>query len=741
MNRRSQPDAHPDPPARVIADAAPIGIFRADPDGRITYINPALERISGVRAARALGQSWLRSAPVESREQAERDWRAAIAAGEDWAAEFRFKHPDGAIRYASILMTAEPAEAGRPAGFVGFVHDITEQKRARAELKRSERLFRALAENATDIIVRLDLDDHIIYASPAMVEVTGFSAEECIGINPISFMHPDDFPAAKERSRQLKTGEISQAVIEYRTPHKSGHYIWVEARSRLVRDSSGQPSEVISVVRDISESKRLEAELIAAREAERQASAAQSRFLSTMSHEIRTPITGVIGMIDLLINAKSEDERPRYRAALALSARTLLRVVDDVLDYSKWNSVGVTLESSPFDMLATVRGVVDLYRPAAEDKGLTLGLQVHAAARQVIGDPTRLCQVLGNLVANAIKFTHEGRVDIDVRQEGSRWTFAVTDTGMGISGERQRELFHAFAQADDSIGARFGGTGLGLVIARLIVEAMGGSITVQSELGQGARFTFSVTMEQAAEIPASTPQEETNLQDFKSLNVVIADDNEVNLLYLGKLLERMGHRVTAVTDGAAAVEAVRAGDFDAVLMDRHMPRMDGEEAARAIRALPLDRPVLLVSVSAAVAPSHDDGGNHAAGLFDASVPKPIRAEQLQILLAHWARHARIPPQDSRSAAEADGSLSAEDEAELKRIFRLDLRMRIDLIERALADHDLAAVQRQAHAIAGAAFLVNERGIAELASSVWTGSNAATKESARELYQTCLEYLR
>ena len=324
-------------------------------------------------------------------------------------------------------------------------------------------------------------------------------------------------------------------------------------------------------------------------------------------------------------------------------------------------------------------------------------------------------------------------------QERDRWKFSVIDTGIGISSEEQKKLFHAFAQADETIAARFGGTGLGLAIAQLIVEAMGGSIMVESGPGQGARFTFVALLE------ADTEQLAEGLEDdiqsnFRELDVLVADDNEVNLLYLTKLLERMGHRVTAVTDGAAAVEAVRRATFDVILMDRQMPRMDGEAAARAIREMQSDRPSLLVLVSAATSGVHGIGMHDQPGLFDASVPKPVRAEQLEAILATCGRSSEPSNSDPRPAFNTKASLSAADDAELKRLFGLDLDKRVAALEPAIKGNDLNAVRRQAHAIAGAAFMVGERAIGEMAISVWTGTTSAMIENARELYRMCAEYL-
>ena len=740
MARSAKSDIAATTTARNIADQAPIGIFLADPAGLIVYINPALERISGVSAALALGNSWLRSAPFESRAEAERLWKIAIAEQRNLETEFRFKHSDGSVRYALIVMAAHHGPRGKLKGFTGFVTDVTDQRSDQAALRKSERLFRLLTENATDIIVRLDLEDHVTYASPAMGEVTGFSAEETRGINPISFMHPDDAPAARECSRQLKAGEIEQAVIEYRTPHKNGGYIWVEARSRLVRNRSGEPQEVISVVRNISEHKSLQLDLIAAREAEHQASAAQGRFLAAMSHEIRTPISGVIGMIELMINSTDDAQQPRYRDALASSARTLLRVVDDVLDYSRLSEVGITLERAPFDVFATVHAVIDLYRPAAEAKGLIVGLQFQAPSRIAVGDPTRISQVLGNLMSNAIKFTDAGRIDIEVEQLADHWRFAIRDDGIGLTFDQQSRLFQAFAQADSTVATRFGGTGLGLVITRLIVEAMDGAITVESIAGRGATFIVAVPLAVPAAKRQYVTHSDTITHDNKSLDILVAEDNEVNLMYLTRLLDDMGHQVTAVSDGQAALEAALNHEFHAVLLDRHMPRLDGIAAARAIRSGKNGQIPMLLLVSAAI-PRTASEEQVEAGLFDASIPKPVRRERLHAILAgsFQADESRATA-PSPARADLQATLGVEAANTLERLFRTDIETRVAQLDQAIATSNAMALRQHAHAIAGAALLIGQSGIASAALRTEAASADTIGNAADRLRETCVNYL-
>ncbi len=323
-----------------------------------------------------------------------------------------------------------------------------------------------------------------------------------------------------------------------------------------------------------------------------EASAAKSRFLSTMSHEIRTPLAGVLGTLELLTAGTLQPEQREYADLSLRSARALLALLNDVLDFSKFEAQGVTLDSAAFDAAQVAREVRELFLAQAERKGLALVPVCVPGPLWVMGDALRTRQVLGNLVGNAIKFTEHGQVRLEVEAiaEGptTALRFTVEDTGVGIAPEHHATLFAPFAQGDDSTQRRFGGTGLGLAICRRLAEAMGGAITFDSQPDRGSRFSFTAQLPTAQPAEARAPAEEA-LRDVEraamtGLRVLVAEDNPVNRLMISRLLERLGAQPTLVGNGALALEALETTPCDLVVMDVQMPVLDGLSATRAMRA-------------------------------------------------------------------------------------------------------------------------------------------------------------
>jgi photoactive yellow protein len=380
----------------------------------------------------------------------------------------------------------------------------------------------------------------------------------------------------------------------------------------------------------------------------RRSSEAKSAFLAAMSHELRTPMTGVLGMADLLTGTPLGEEQARYLDTLRTSARTLLTVLNDILDFSKIEAGKLELEEIAFDLPSSLASVARLLEPQAAAKGVALRHGVaEGVPRRVLGDPTRLHQVLLNLTGNAIKFTERGHVELRVARaeaEAEAGTvelrFEVEDTGIGITEEQRARLFLSFAQADPSTTRRFGGTGLGLAICRHLVGLMGGEIGVESERGKGSTFWFTVRMPEAArdavEGPAAPPAPARASGGAARLRILLAEDNHLNRLMLETGLRRMGHEVRSVGDGRRAVEAVEAGGYDLVLMDMQMPEMNGEAATRAIRALPSsarDIPVLALTADAMT----DSRPRYMAAGLDALLTKPVDWDLLREALARFGR--------------------------------------------------------------------------------------------------------
>jgi PAS domain S-box-containing protein len=459
-------------------------------------------------------------------------------------------------------------------------------------VEESNQQFRQLFDASPDpIAITRVASGRFILVNREFTRMSGYSHEEAVGSDPIEL---GIWPNPDERLRCLETlrkyGELRNVEMTFRSKTgEQGAFLisaaFVEFEGELC---------VITIARDVSEMKRIQRELVAARESAEAASRAKSEFLSSMSHEVRTPMNAILGMSELLAETALEPTQRHYLSLMRSNGAALLRLIDDILDLAKIESGRMHLENTAFELGAVLRGVTDTLALRANEKSLTLTTTIASDVPRVLsGDPLRLRQVLINLVSNAIKFTETGGVSISVTAEKSADTdvlrFAVSDTGIGIAPEKLSEIFSSFTQADSSTARRFGGSGLGLAIVKRLVELMGGEISVESRLGVGSTFEFRARFKQSAAHPEPAPaaisiaNKNPGPADARRLHILLADDSPDNRFLLRRFVTRASHRLDEAEDGGDALARFKRHHYDLVLMDMQMPVMDGYTAVRLMR--------------------------------------------------------------------------------------------------------------------------------------------------------------
>ncbi|ATG34209.1 signal transduction histidine kinase [Phaeobacter piscinae] len=493
-----------------------------------------------------------------------------------------------------------------------------------------------VAENANDSVFLMDEEGRITWVNEAFTRITGYRYDEAIGKMPGTLLNGNDTDMAVVRALEKGRATGKPFRLEICNRRKDGQLLWLETNQVPMLRDDGTVETIIAVERDVTAAKQYEQQLKDARIAAEEGARVKSEFLATMSHEIRTPMNGVIGMAQMLERTQLDEDQKLYADTILGSARTLLSLINDVLDLSKMDAGEVILSEVDFDLPACFQQTLQLFEPQAQEKGITLELDIAPdVPRMINGDDRRLRQVLLNLVGNAVKFTESGgvRVAVSTSRVGDRLRlrFSVADTGIGIAKEKQDQIFERFSQADAAITRRFGGTGLGLTISRLLCEAMGGEIDVTSDPGKGACFSVHMRMQPAtgsglAEIADSAQHLGRSLDGMR---ILVAEDNRINRLLVEKYLQDEPVTLEFAMDGAEAMEKTPGFDPDVILMDMSMPVMNGLDATRNIREMDIRQPVI-----AALTANAFDSDREAclkAGMDD-FLSKPINRDDLLAVL-------------------------------------------------------------------------------------------------------------
>lgn len=628
-------------------------VFEVDANGYFTYLSDSSLQVLSYAPHELIGKPTyiLSNKPPQNYQQ----WVKQLHENGGYSLEEQklYKRDGSSNSWLRITSHAMHDEQGNICGFRGTAFDITDRKIMDLKLEKSQRRLTEVVTTAQGWIFDLDIDGCFTYSAnhiPFFAK-NGLSIEFLRG-KPTYFMAPKLKSRHQEwldSIRSTPEGVVSE--IQLSLPGGT-EQIWAQVHCICRFDENGSCFGFRGVAFDITVKKQAELETICAKEAAEQSAEERARFLTTMSHEIRTPLNAVIGMTDLLLATEQNKEQTKLTKTANMAGQHLLSVVNDILDHAKLDSGKVILEEIAFNPVNEVKTVQEILTANAEAKDIALTSDINSnLAQSYIGDPSRIRQILLNLVGNAIKFTETGTISIAIdSQPKDRVRFTVTDTGIGIAREAQKHLFNDFAQADASTTRIYGGTGLGLAICKRLVAVMKGSIGVVSKPAQGAKFWFEIPLppvkksklSQAGiiEKPAST-----KLTQYK---ILVAEDNPANQLLMQTLLSKLDQDVTIVENGKLAVEAASACKFDLIFMDIQMPKMDGYTAARTLREL--GNPVPIIALTANVIKDEEDKFREA-GMND-WLSKPFNLSDLVERLGHWGNIGRAnlqPNQDQKPA--------------------------------------------------------------------------------------------
>ncbi|MCG8616796.1 MAG: response regulator, partial [Desulfobacterales bacterium] len=586
---------------------SPDSVMITNREGTIEYVNPSFIRTTGFTAREAIGNSPnIIQSGRHSKAFYEELWQT-ILSGNIWTGELINKTKDGREFWERTAIAPIFDANETITHFVAIKDDITEYRKAEEKLKQSEERMKLALKGGDLGSWDVDFKNSSTIFNRRWAQMLGYELEEIDQRQDtwMNVVHPDDRERVVAFGEDFKSGKEPNYEIEYRSVAKNGDAIWVLSKGEIVeRDETGTATRMVGTVMDITERKRLEQEIIQAKNTAEAATEAKSEFLANMSHEIRTPMNAIIGMSHLCLSTDMDPRQRDYIEKVYTSAQSLLGIINDILDFSKIEAGKMTLEAVPFRLEEVLNNLGNLIAIKAQEKGLELLFDTHPdVPGGLVGDPLRLGQILLNLAGNAVKFTDTGEIVVHtevVTIDDDKVTirFEVRDTGIGMSTEQCSRMFRSFSQADTSTTRKYGGTGLGLAISKELTELMNGEIWVESVPGAGSRFIFTAVFGRAPDL--ETEARKKTPVELDNLNVLVVDDSASSREILAVTLSSFSFRATCVESGRAALELLETQSeddpFKLVLMDWKMAEMDGIETSLRIRELmdPRQMPTIIM---------------------------------------------------------------------------------------------------------------------------------------------------
>lgn len=629
------------------------------------------------------------------------------------------------------------------------------RERAILDLARKQRELSLLADNITDAVIAYDTAGRCTYASRSVETVMGDKAPNFIGKQSGERAHPESLAKMIEVEQRLLNGQCENERFTFRRlrDDKNGRPVYIEADCAVARRTpESPPSGIVVSARNVTDRVELEMELTRAHRIAQQAAQGKTEFLANMSHEIRTPMNGVLGFAELLAKADLPAEQHHYAELIVQSGRSMMMLLNDILDLAKIEAGHITIEHEAIDLSELMHDCVNLHQASAQKKGLELSFDGPERGPVVVTDGLRLRQILINLLSNAVKFTEMGAITLRLSVRDSRVMIQVEDTGIGIPEDRLAHVFEPFEQGETNTTRRFGGTGLGLTISRQLAQLLGGYLDVVSEEGVGSRFTISIPHEAASNLPlpqstpVARPEPAARLQPAR---ILLAEDHDINRMLVTAMLERCGQNVTIARDGEEAIEAVlesfsQGRQFDLVLMDIQMPNCDGYTATRAIRGQGIRSSQLPIIALTANAYPEDIAAAREAGM-QAHLAKPLAFADLVQALQRWLPVRIVDEYEAPAEKSGNASLpSAVHSPSLLKRWQVRRKETLDAVSEALRNEamtgeDAEALAKLVHTLAGTAGMFGEVALGECASSLERAlKSEAQIEDRRALAQELLD---
>jgi PAS domain S-box-containing protein len=624
----------------MIASRTQNNVVVLDTMGRVEWVNDAFIRHSGYTLDEIRGKVVHTLIEGPETEPALVDEVArSIVNGQPCKIELTLYDRAGKKSFHEIEGQPLHDEQGRYYQYALISLDVTQRHQVQKQLRESAEYFRALFEDSPVPSAIQAGNFGVVRANAACARLLGCPAEELVGRDPLEFVHPSQHDGAVTLRNDTPWKGNNTFQFERKLVRADGRELWARIYSARITNPGSEPF-LVSVLEDITDLKAKEDALREAKEQAEAANRAKSQFLANMSHEIRTPMNGVLGMTELLLGTQLNDKQRRFADAVYRSGESLLEIINDILDFSKIEAGRLELESVEFDLRALVEDVFEMLAPRAQQKRLELAHRIAPAVPAVVvGDPTRLRQILTNLVGNGIKFTEKGEVVVQIAPASdsvasglARVRFEVRDSGIGMRPDALKRLFTVFMQADQSMSRRYGGTGLGLAISKQLVELMGGEIQATSRYGEGSTFVFDLPLPAGERIVAKGDP----APSFTGKRVLVVEDNPTNRQILETQLRQVLVEVATAENGAHALDLLRAAagagtPFDAALIDVKMPVMDGLTLVTAVRRDP-GLSHLSMALLTSLGGAQEAAEAHATGV-DAYLSKPIRTVDLMNTLA------------------------------------------------------------------------------------------------------------